>query len=112
MDNFIVITVGDKDYGFKFTMPTLERICRKEGLEYHQLGGFISKHTLSALMLILQCGNAVYEGGKELNDIEIGDIIDGMEGKQISEVIEVWNESLTHILTKLIAMQKADVKKK
>lgn len=111
MENFVVITVGEQEYGFKFTMKTLEVISEKTNLEYHELVDYCTSKPFSIMNVILLSANKVYNKGAELGEYEVDDLIEEMDADQLQEVWDAFEKSFVRLAEKMKAMRKGAKKK-
>ena len=100
MENFIKVKVGKKEYGFKFTMITLERLAKRSEKEYHELFDYLAGEPFAALNNIFICANAVYNQGEEMSEYEMDEVIDKMSGDQIVQVRDAFRDSLVRMMEK------------
>jgi hypothetical protein len=90
MENFVVIEIDGQQYGFKFTLLTLEMMCEKNNLEYHELLEAATSKPFSVLNMIFQAGYERYHDGKKsLDKFTADDLIERMDDKDLQKI---WND--------------------
>lgn len=106
MENFIKIKIGKKEYGFKFTMITLEKLSEKIGqaegrkIEYNELFDYLQGEPFGTLRRICVCSNKVYNEGKEMTEYQMDELIDQMSGEQITQIRDSFSSSLVRMMEK------------
>lgn len=111
MENYKVIKISDKDYGFKFTMKTLELIRDKTGTEYHEFIDHAARQPFAVLSDILICANKVYSRGEEIDEYDMDDLIEAMTGEQLQTLWTAFEESFVHLAEKMKSMRDGAKKK-
>ena len=107
----VVVKVEGKDYGFRFTMITLEKLGRRVGKEYHEIFDYLQKEPFGAMNNIFVCGNMVYNKGEEMSEYDMDDLIEAMTADQIKEVRSAFSESLAKMLDKFTKFADVESKK-
>jgi|GEM_PF-3588230 len=112
MENFVVISVDAQDYGFKFTLKSLDLICDKGGFDYHELLDAAAKKPFSVINLILQGGYENYHRGEKSLDVyQVDDLIEGMTPEQLQQVWECFELSFTRLADRMAALREGSKKK-
>ena len=109
--NYVVTKIDGKEYGFKFTMITLEKLGKRVELEYHEIFDYLKKEPFGALNNVFVVANMVYNRGEEMNEYEMDDLITKMNEDQIRELRNAFRESLAKMIEKFASLAKEESKK-
>lgn len=112
MENFIVLNIGDHDYGFKFTMHAIDLICEKGGFDYHELIDRASSRPFAIMGLILRCSYENYHRGEKTLDVyQADDLIELMEPDQLQQFWDSFEKSFLRLAEKMKALREGAKKK-
>lgn len=107
-----MIHIAGEDYGFKFTLKSLDLICEKGGFDYHDLLDAAAKKPFSVLNLILRGGYENYHRGEKSMDVyQADDLIEAMEPDQLQQVWECFELSFTRLADRMQALRDGSKKK-
>ena len=90
MMNEVVITIGRKKRGFKFTMLTLQMFSDHTGVEFSEMMDELSRKTLGSIVTLLWCANTVYEKGKN-GSVSRYDVDDWIAGMKQEDLQQIWD---------------------
>jgi len=101
--NEIKLKIGKEEYGFKFTVITLEMFCEKAGIEYHEMFEYIEGNPFGIWREVFQAANAVYNKSDvcTLDKWDVDDLIDQMTAEQYKQLKDAFNDMLSRMLDKL-----------
>lgn len=109
----IVKKVSDKEYGFKFTNLTIVKYCQLRGIEFHEFDEDRKNNFLASNNCMLRAAVDVYSKGTvQLSEYECDDLIEQMSQDEFNEVMGVYVQSMSSMLSKLTLAADSAAKKK
>ena len=107
----VKIKVDGKEYGFKFTMITVEKLGKRVGKEYHEVFDYLAKEPFGALNNVFVVANMVYNKGEAMDEYEMDELLEKMSEDQIRELRDAFRESLSKMIEKFASLGKEESKK-
>ena len=114
MENFVVITIGKKKRGFKFSMLTLEYFSEHTGVEFGDIFDHLKSKPVGSIIYLFLAANTVYEKGKNgsVSKFDVDDWIQEMSNEDYRSIIDCWNYSMMQIIKRLKSEDDEEGKKK
>lgn len=111
MTNEVVITIGRKKRGFKFTMLTLQLFSDHTGVEFSEMMDELGKRTLGSMVTLLWAANTVYTKGKN-GDVSRYDVDDWISKMEQEDLQQIWDCFLYSSRNLIKQMPKREESKK
>ena len=110
--NTVVITIGKKKVGFKFTMLTLQYFSDHTGIEFGDILDELKRKILSSIVILFWSANTVYEEGKngKVTKFTVDDWISQMSQEELQSVWDCFTESSRNIIANMPKGQEAKKK--
>ena len=108
----IVVTVKDRELGFRFNNLTIDKYCRMRGIPFSDFDDDIMNNIAIANNVMFRCAIDVYSRGEVLIDeYEMEELIDEMSQEDYNSILKTLTSGMKSMLERFVGATQS-IKKK